>query len=78
MAQAGEVSPTAEDERPPPPSRRNSGLLTLIVPTKAAQYIASLPPENIYLTLVSRDYEPKPQTAIDPRRPAARPRTPRC
>lgn len=46
-----------------------SGLITLIVPAKGAQYVASVPPENIYLSLVSRDYEPVPQTPIDPAAP---------
>jgi pilus assembly protein CpaB len=68
VAQAGEVSSTAEEEATAT-EPTNSGLLTLILPTKAAQYVASLPPENIYLSLVSRDYEPKPQSAIDPTNP---------
>ncbi len=68
VAQAGEVSPTAEEEVAAT-EPANSGLLTLILPTKAAQYVASLPPENIYLALVSRDYEPKQQTPIDPNGP---------
>jgi hypothetical protein len=36
------------------------------VPAKGAQYIASLPPENVYLALVSRDYKPVQQTPINP------------
>jgi len=68
VAQAGEVSSTAEDEAAAT-EPTNTGLLTLILPTKAAQYVASLPPANIYLALVSRDYEPKPQSAIDYRGP---------
>jgi hypothetical protein len=35
------------------------------MPAKAAQYIASADPAQIYLTLVSRDYKPKPQGQID-------------
>lgn len=48
------------------PAGESSGLLTLIVPAKGAQYLASAPPENIYLTLVAADYKPVPQDAIDP------------
>lgn len=42
----------------------NTGLITFIVPTKAAQYIASLPQSNIYLTLVGDDYKAEAQTPI--------------
>ena len=38
----------------------NTGLITFVVPAKAALYIASLSPESIYLTLVARDYKPVP------------------
>ena len=53
VAQAGEVSSTADGRGRRRPSRRTRGLLTFVLPAKAAQYIASLPPANIYLTLVS-------------------------
>lgn len=43
-----------------------TGLVTLIVPARSAQYIASVEPEQIYLTLVPRDYTPVPMTPIDP------------
>ncbi len=39
---------------------QNTGLITLVVPAKAAQYIASAPPDAMYLTLVARDYKPVP------------------
>jgi Flp pilus assembly protein CpaB len=68
VAQPGEVS-TAEGEDPAAAAPTDSGLLTFIVPAKAAQYIASLAPDRIYLSLVSRDYEPVPQTPIDPAAP---------
>lgn len=42
-----------------------SGLITLIVPAKAAQVLASIPSENIYFSLVSPDYKPVPQGQID-------------
>jgi Flp pilus assembly protein CpaB len=40
------------------------GLLTLMVPSRAAQYIASIPTDQLYLTLVARDYKPVTQTDI--------------
>lgn len=65
VAVPGEVTSAANPDEAPPAETGDTGLITFIVPTKAAQYIASLPPENIYLSLVSRDYEPVPQTPID-------------
>lgn len=41
------------------------GLITLIVPARAAQYVASVQPESLYLALVHRDYQPVPQSPID-------------
>ena len=43
-----------------------TGLVTFIVPARAAQYIASAEPTQFYLTLVPRDYVPVPMTPIDP------------
>lgn len=68
----GEVTSTSDDEAAADPTAaatNSDGLITLIVPAKAAQYISSLPPENIYLSLVSRDYKPVQQTPIDPTAP---------
>lgn len=66
----GEVTSAAETEEGDEPAAEVSGgEITLIVPARAAQYVASIPPENIYLSLVSRDYEPVPQTSIDPTDP---------
>ena len=42
-----------------------TGLITVIVPAEAAQYIAALRPDDIYLALVARDYKPVPQEPID-------------
>ncbi len=42
-----------------------TGLVTVIVPARAAQYIASVEAERIYLSLVPRDYDPVPQEGID-------------
>jgi Flp pilus assembly protein CpaB len=41
------------------------GMITLIVPPEAAQILLSVPPESLYLTLVSKDYEPKATGQID-------------
>ena len=38
---------------------------SLIVPPEAAQILLSIPAENLYLTLVSKDYEPTPTGEID-------------
>jgi len=67
VAQPGEVeaaAPEGEDATAATPE--NEGLVTVIVPARAAQYIASMPPDSIYLSLVSRDYKPTPQSPIDP------------
>lgn len=71
VAVPGDVETAAEGEEAGADAgvEGNTGLITLIVPAKGAQYVASLPPENIYLSLVSRDYEPVPQTPIDPSDP---------
>ena len=42
-----------------------SGMVTLIVPPETAQVLLSVPTGSIYLTLVSKDYEPKPTGEID-------------
>jgi pilus assembly protein CpaB len=42
-----------------------TGLITFAVPADAAQRIASVTPENIYLTLVPRDYQAEPLPPID-------------
>lgn len=71
VAVPGDVETAAEGEEDGEAAAEegNTGLITLIVPARGAQYVASLPPESIYLSLVSRDYEPVPQTSIDPRDP---------
>ncbi|HYI63181.1 MAG TPA: RcpC/CpaB family pilus assembly protein [Acidimicrobiales bacterium] len=65
VAAPGEVAAASEEEGAVPAETSNAGLITLIVPTRAAQYIAAIAPENIYLNLVSRDYEPVPQEPLD-------------
>jgi Flp pilus assembly protein CpaB len=71
VALPGEVTTSSDEEAAAEPANAaaGDGLVTLIVPAKGAQYIASLPPENIYLALVSRDYKPVTQTPIDPTAP---------
>ena len=61
----GSAAPATGDEGAAPAPPAESGLLTLIVPAKATQILASIPPENIYFSLVSADYEPVPQGPID-------------
>ena len=63
VAQPGEVQ--AAEAEAGAPGVQNRGLITLIVPAKAAQYIASIESTDLYLTLVPRDYEPTPQGPID-------------
>ncbi len=63
VAQPGEVSAASEEESTTVTG--NAGLITLIVPTEAAQYVAAIAPENIYLALVSRDYQPEAQSPLD-------------
>lgn len=64
LPQAGAAAPTADETAAAAPEE-NSGLITLIVPAKAAQYIASVDPSTIYMVLVARDYKPVPQAPID-------------
>ena len=56
----GDTTPTTQAPT------EGSGLITLIVPALPAQYIASLPPANIYLELVAKDYKPVKMKAIKP------------
>ena len=52
------TAPPAEGETAAAPVQ--TGLLTLIVPREATLVLASIPAENIYLSLVAKDYEPLP------------------
>lgn len=67
VARAGEVQAASGSDTTEPTATTptNRGLITLIVPAKAAQFIASVDPTSIYLTLVPRDYEPTTQGVID-------------
>jgi pilus assembly protein CpaB len=62
----GEVAPAAGDGTT---ASGQSGLITFAVPAVAAQYIASVTPDSIYLTLVAKDYQPVPLTPLDPNAP---------
>lgn len=58
--------PTAgQSESETAQSAGDSGLITFIVPSKAASYIASVPASQIYLTLVPDDYTPTEATPIN-------------
>jgi pilus assembly protein CpaB len=68
VPQPGEVTAAAEGEEEAAAAAEeeaNTGLITFIVPAEAAQYIASLDPSTTYLTLVPKDYEPRPMPEID-------------
>ncbi|MBX3283981.1 MAG: Flp pilus assembly protein CpaB [Actinobacteria bacterium] len=64
LPQAGAAAPAGTDTETTAPTE-NAGLITLIVPAKAAQYVASVDPTSIYLVLVARDYKPVPQAPIE-------------
>lgn len=66
VAQTGE---TAEAAQANAEVATNTGMITLIVPTEAAQYIASIEPNRLYLTLVAPDYVPVAHENIDPQGP---------
>ncbi len=64
-AAATAAAPAEGDAAAAPATPVQSGMVTLIVPPEAAQVLLSIPSANIYLTLVSKDYEPKPTGEID-------------
>ncbi len=73
MLAAGEKSQTAgsstdqsSSSTTAAPKAAAQGLITLRVPTKVAQVLASIPTQNLYLSLVGKDYKPEPQTPFDP------------
>ncbi len=65
LPQAGAATAASTGSTPAVAESNNAGLLTLIVPTQAAQYIASVDPSSIYLTLVAQDYKAVPQVTLD-------------
>lgn len=63
--QATQGTPEGEAAPAAPAADVQRGLITFIVPAEAAQILASIPPENIYLSLVGKDYEPVPTGDAD-------------
>ena len=61
--QAAAASP--DGEAAAPTAAVQKGLITFIVPPKAAQVLASVPTSSMILTLVSKDYEPVPMPPVD-------------
>lgn len=59
----GETAATNADGSPV--TSTSSGLLTFALPAQAAQQIASVEAGAFYLTLVPKDYQPQPLTALD-------------
>jgi Flp pilus assembly protein CpaB len=70
VAQAGEVAAASEDgSAPTTVPLSDTGMVTLIVPAKAAQYISTVY-DQLYLMLVGDDYIPDPSLGpIDPTLP---------
>jgi len=69
IPQPGEVTSTGTNTATPngqAQSNVNTGLITLEVPAKAAQVIASVAPDKIYLTLLPSTYTPEPLPRLDP------------
>lgn len=64
VLQPGEASQVAADSSVAAPI--NTGLITLQVPPLAAQFIASVPQEGFYLTLLPEQYTPGPIPPLDP------------
>lgn len=48
-----------------PAAAQDAGLITVMVPVRASQYLASVEQGNFYLALVARDYKPVAQQVID-------------
>ncbi len=53
-------------EGDPAQAQANQGLITLAVPPEAVQVILDVGRDNIYLSLVPEDYEPRPLLPLDP------------
>jgi len=63
VPQPGEVTQSGTNTATPSGQAQtssNSGLITLEVPAKAAQIIASISPDRLYLTLLPPNYTPEP------------------
>ena len=69
VPQPGEVTPTGASTATPNGQAQtsvNTGLITLEVPAKASQLIASISPDKLYLTLLPPNYTPEPLPQPDP------------
>lgn len=66
VLQPGEVQDTATSADGTAVEAVNTGLITLQVPPLAAQYIASVPQDGFYLTLLPEQYTPTPIGPLDP------------
>lgn len=65
VADAGASAAPVEGDAAAAPPVAGSTQITLILPVEATQILASVPAGNIYFSLVSDDYEPKPTGEID-------------
>jgi len=67
VPQPGEVTSSGTTANPSGTSQSasNAGLITLEVPAKAAQLIASVDPSKIYLTLLPAQYTPEALPKVD-------------
>jgi Flp pilus assembly protein CpaB len=69
LPEAGETATAAAAEGEAAAEPVEGGLITFIVPARAAQLIASIEQQRIYLSMVAPDYRPVPQEPIDPSSP---------
>ncbi|HEY2813087.1 MAG TPA: RcpC/CpaB family pilus assembly protein [Acidimicrobiales bacterium] len=69
IPQPGEVTASGTNTATPNGQAQtvtNTGLITLEVPAQAAQLIASITPDNLYLTLLPANYAPEALPKLDP------------
>ena len=65
VPQPGEASANATSSGGTTQTVANTGLITLEVPAKASQLLASIDPAKIYLTLLPADYTPEAVPKVD-------------
>jgi Flp pilus assembly protein CpaB len=63
IPQPGQATAAAASATPAA-TANNAGLITLIVPASAAQYLQAANSQDIYLTLVAPDYKPTPMPPL--------------
>ncbi len=61
-----DIGQRADETANDPQAQANKGLITLAVPPEAVQVILDVGRDNIYLSLVPDDYEPRPLLPLDP------------